>query len=228
MSTEGAYDLFLNDTIPILAGSESKFRDTHSSSYAIVTIPVAVTLDLDTAYHRLIVSEDGKRVRNDCIDRNVPNAERRFDHHPFVLGREGFTSGRHYWEVETGKRDTWKLGVVSETAKRKGNFDLSPKEGYWVLQLLNGHDLSALTDPETPLKVLPPMTVGVHLDYEEGKLSFYRVEDHGVIYTFLGKFSGELFPLFDPGIEGEELVILNKDQSDNSISLEMGPDKTGM
>ncbi|MGH0189418.1 UNVERIFIED_CONTAM: hypothetical protein FKN15_035487 [Acipenser sinensis] len=164
---------------------------------ACFSSPVAVTLDPDTAHCRLTVSEDGKRVRNDCNDKNVPNTEQRFDHYPFVLGREGFTSGRHYWEVEVGKRDDWKLGVASESAKRKGVFNLSPKEGYWVLQLMFGHDLSALTDPETPLKVLPPLKVGVHLDYEEGKLSFYRVEDRGVIYTFLGKFSGKLFPLFD-------------------------------
>ncbi|XP_058868292.1 butyrophilin subfamily 1 member A1-like [Acipenser ruthenus] len=194
---------------------------------------VAVTLDPDTAHCRLIVSEDGKRVRNDYNDKNVPNTERRFEHHLFVLGREGFTSGRRYWEVEVGKRDSWKLGVASESAKRKGVLDLSPKEGYWVLQLRFGHELSALTDPVTPLKVLPPLKVGVHLDYEEGKLSFYRVEDRGVIYTFLGKFSGKLFPFFYPGDEDEELVILNKDtknkdQSDNSVSLEMGPDKTGM
>ncbi|MGH0177118.1 UNVERIFIED_CONTAM: hypothetical protein FKN15_074152 [Acipenser sinensis] len=196
-------------------------------------VAVAVTLDPDTAHCRLTVSEDRKRVSNDCNDKNVPKTEQRFDHHPFVLGREGFTSGRRYWEVEVGKRDNWKLGVASDFAKRNGVFNLSPKEGYWVLQLMFGHDLSALTDPVTPLKVLPPLKVGVHLDYEEGKLSFYRVEDRGVIYTFLGKFSGKLFPLFFPGDEGEELVILNKDtknkdQSDNSVSLEMGPDKTGM
>ncbi|MGH0175543.1 UNVERIFIED_CONTAM: hypothetical protein FKN15_076217 [Acipenser sinensis] len=195
---------------------------------ACFSSPVAVTLDPDTAHCRLTVSEDGKRVRNDHIDKNVPDTERRFDHYPFVLGRKGFTSGRHYWEVKVGKRTNWTLGVASESAKRKGAFNLSPKEGYWVLQLHAGHDLSALTDPETPLKVLPPLKVGVHLDYEEGNLSFYRVEDHCVIYTFLGKFSGKLFLLFDPGHDGEDLVILNKDQSDNFLSLEMRPDKTEM
>ncbi|MBN3284633.1 BT1A1 protein, partial [Polyodon spathula] len=194
---------------------------------AIQRESVAVTLDPDTAHCRLTVSEDGKRVRNDFNDKTLPNPERRFDHHYIVLGREGFTSGRNYWEVEVGKRDKWKLGVASESAKRKGRVDLSPKEGYWVLQLLNGRDLNALTDPETPLELLPPMKVGVHLDYEEGKLSFYRVEDHFVIYTFLGKFSGKLFPLFNPGEEGYELVILNKqDQSDHSVSSKAEPPHT--
>ncbi|MGH0177725.1 UNVERIFIED_CONTAM: hypothetical protein FKN15_075208, partial [Acipenser sinensis] len=181
------------------------------------------TLDPDTAHRCLTVSEDEKRVRDDNNDKNVTDTEQRFDHHHFVLGREGYTSGRHYWEVEVGKRDNWKVGVASESAKRKGNFDLSPKEGYWVLQLKFGHDLSALTDPETPLKVPPPQKVGVHLDYEEGKLSFYRVEDRGVIYTFLEKFSGKLFPLFFPGHYGEELVILNKDQSEKSDSSKAEP-----
>ncbi|XP_058868220.1 butyrophilin subfamily 1 member A1-like [Acipenser ruthenus] len=204
--------------------TESKGFVLKSEWKQIQSQTVAVTLDPDTAHCHLIVSEDGKRVSNDCNEKNVPNTEWRFDFYPFVLGREGFTSGRRYWEVEVGKRDNWKLGVASESAKRKGHFDLSPKEGYWVLQLMCGHDLSALTDPETPLKVLPPLKVGVHLDYEEGRLSFYRVEDRGVIYTFLGKFSGKLFPLFYPGEEGEELVILNKqDQSEKSDSSKAEP-----
>ncbi|KAK1152929.1 butyrophilin subfamily 1 member A1-like [Acipenser oxyrinchus oxyrinchus] len=175
---------------------------------------VAVTLDPDTAHCCLTVSEDGKRVRNEMTEQDVPDNKQRFDEYYFVLGREGFTSGRHYWEVDVGDRDSWKLGVTYESAERKGHFDLNPSEGYWVIQLRSGGVLCALNVPL--LKNL--QKVGVYLDYEEGKVSFYRVEDYFHIHTFTDKFSGKLYPFFDPGTGGMDLVILStiKDGSNNS------------
>ncbi|MGH0132270.1 UNVERIFIED_CONTAM: hypothetical protein FKN15_033911 [Acipenser sinensis] len=164
---------------------------------------VAVTLDPDTAHCCLIVSEDGKRVRNEMTEQDVPDTKQRFDEYYFVLGREGFTSGRHYWEVDVGDRDSWKLGVTCESATRKGRFDLSPSEGYWVIQLRSGGGLCALN-----VSLLKnPEKVGVYLDYEEGKVSFYRVEDRFHIYTFSYEFSEKLYPFFDPGTSGMDLVI---------------------
>ncbi|MGH0128754.1 UNVERIFIED_CONTAM: hypothetical protein FKN15_044106 [Acipenser sinensis] len=167
------------------------------------TQTVAVTLDPDTAHPCLIVSKDGKCVRKETTKQNVPDTEQRFDEYYFVLGRQGFTSGRHYWEVDVGDRDSWKLGVTYESATRKGRFDLSPSEGYWVIQLRSGGGLCALN-----VSLLKnPEKVGVYLDYEGGKVSFYRVEDRFHIYTFSFEFSEKLYPFFDPGTSGMDLVI---------------------
>ncbi|XP_041090230.1 butyrophilin subfamily 1 member A1-like [Polyodon spathula] len=168
-----------------------------------------VTLNPDTANKYLIVSEDGKRARYEKIDHGVSSNNQRLDTYHFVLGREGFTSGSHYWEVEVGERGDWKLGVCSEFAQRRGHSDPCIKTGYWVIRFQNGHELSALTDPVTHLNVLHPQKVGVYLEYEGGKISFYRVEDHCAIYTFQGNFSGKLYPVFHPG-EGD-LVILPRE-----------------
>ncbi|KAK1152928.1 butyrophilin subfamily 1 member A1-like [Acipenser oxyrinchus oxyrinchus] len=163
----------------------------------------AVTLDPDTAHPCLIVSKDGKCVRKEMTKQDVPDTEQRFDEYYFVLGREGFTSGSHYWEVEVGDRDSWKLGVTNESATRKGRFDLSPSEGYWVIQLRSGGGLCALN-----VSLLKnPEKVGVYLDYEGGKVSFYRVEDRFHIYTFSYEFSEKLYPFFDPGTTRMDLVI---------------------
>ncbi|XP_041092668.1 butyrophilin subfamily 1 member A1-like [Polyodon spathula] len=124
----------------------------------------AVILDPETAHRCLIVSEDGKRVRNEMEEQNVPDNKQRFDEHQFVLGREGFTSGSHYWEVEVGDRHSWKLGVTCESAERKGRFDLNPSEGYWVIQLRSGGGLCAFN-----VSLLKnPKKVGVYLDCEAG------------------------------------------------------------
>ncbi|XP_072891530.1 butyrophilin subfamily 1 member A1-like [Hemitrygon akajei] len=66
---------------------------------------VSVTLDVETASPELEVSEDRKSVRQTETRRDLPDTGKRFTDWPCVLGSEGFTSGRHYWEVEvTGNR----------------------------------------------------------------------------------------------------------------------------
>ncbi|XP_051778268.1 butyrophilin subfamily 1 member A1-like isoform X2 [Erpetoichthys calabaricus] len=174
-----------------------------------------VTLDPETAHPILVVSADGRHVQNQHKDQNVPDTPLRFDTWYFVLGRESFTSGQHYWEVDVKERADWWLGVVSESAQRKGRVSLKPQSGYWIVRLNSG-ELTALTDPETPLRLRAiPQKVGVYLDCDEGRLSFYSVEDRWHIYTFNGGVTGKLYPLFDPGVEGEELKILQPGDETN-------------
>ncbi|XP_029111819.1 butyrophilin subfamily 1 member A1-like [Scleropages formosus] len=170
---------------------------------------VDVTLDPDTANPWLILSEDRKQVRHGVIWQDLPDNPERFKYQS-VLGKEGFSSGRRYWEVQVGDKTYWRLGVASESINRKGYFALNPSSGLWALSL-TGNEYLAFTDPSVllPLSV-KPRKVGVYVDYEEGQVSFYSVEDKSHIYTFTGyKFTEKLYPYFWLGSRNSAPLIIS-------------------
>ncbi|XP_072894612.1 E3 ubiquitin-protein ligase TRIM39-like [Hemitrygon akajei] len=176
---------------------------------------VSVTLDVETANPWLEVSEDRKSVRPTRTWRNLPDTGKRFTDQPCVLGSEGFTSGRHDWEVEVTGNRGWYLGVAAESVKRKGGVSLSPETGFWVIGwdgevLHRGCDVYG--DPTSPESGLPagpiPGRVGVYLSYESGTVSFYNAETKSHLHTFTGnKFTGKLYPFFATWDENQWLRI---------------------
>nr|XP_006630283.1 PREDICTED: E3 ubiquitin-protein ligase TRIM11-like [Lepisosteus oculatus] len=167
-----------------------------------------ITLNPVTAYPFLILSEDRKQVKRGEKLQHYRNSSQRYDVLSCVLGKEGFTSGRHYWEVAVSDNTDWKLGAVRESAPRKGLFDMSPLTGYWALWWCGSH-LRALTSPAAS-KVkysLKLKKVGVFVDYEEGQVSFYNAKTGSEIYTFTDSFSERLYPLLGTGDKEVPLVL---------------------
>ncbi|XP_036446184.1 butyrophilin subfamily 3 member A1-like [Colossoma macropomum] len=168
---------------------------------------VEVTLDLETANPDLLISDDEKRMRCGFERKEVPNYHQRFDGWWCAVGMEGFGSGRHYWEVDVGEMD-WRLGVAKESALRKGFKSLNTHTGYLTLRLERGTELKALTVPFTALPAdLIPRRLGVHLDFDQGQLSFYDAEKRSHIYTYNESFDEKLFPLFGTVEIVKDLVI---------------------
>uniref|UniRef100_A0A8C3T4X5 Zinc finger protein RFP-like n=1 Tax=Chelydra serpentina TaxID=8475 RepID=A0A8C3T4X5_CHESE len=144
-----------------------------------------VTLDPDTAHPDLVLSEDRKSVRRGDTWQRLPNNPERFDTALCVLGCEGFTLGRHCWEVEVGDGELWALGVARESVRRKGGISLSPEEGIWAVERWWWGQFRALTSPETPLPLSRvPHRIRVCLDCDRGQVTFIDAGDEAPIFTF--------------------------------------------
>ncbi|KAL8176306.1 UNVERIFIED_CONTAM: hypothetical protein K2H54_030614 [Gekko kuhli] len=98
-----------------------------------------VVFDPETAHSRLEVYKDGKYVKDTGIVSHVSESKKRFDSHIFILAKNGFSKGKHYWEVEVGEKKNWALGVASESTCRQGIIKLSPQNGYWVVKFEDGN-----------------------------------------------------------------------------------------
>uniref|UniRef100_A0AAY4A4F6 Uncharacterized protein n=1 Tax=Denticeps clupeoides TaxID=299321 RepID=A0AAY4A4F6_9TELE len=200
-------------TLPMLRGFSSLLLYCRSTQHCaalhtprtglfICLRTVDVTLDPDSAHPHLILSADGKRVSDGDTEQHLPDNPERFDCDICVLGKEGFSSGRFYFEVEVGGKAEWDLGVARESINRKGTSELNPTNGYWSVALRRGNQYSAADDPSVPLCLhREPQKVGVFVDYEEGLVSFYDVENSSHIYSFTGQsFSEKLYPYFCPSL----------------------------
>ncbi|XP_028735606.1 butyrophilin subfamily 1 member A1-like isoform X2 [Peromyscus leucopus] len=158
---------------------------------------VGVTLDENTAHPHLVVSNDSKSIYLADSRQTLPDTPERFDTWPCVLGRETFNTGRHYWEVEVAGRTDWLVGVCREDVLKKGFILMSPRNGFWVMEL-SQEEYWALKPPRVLLS-LPeaPGQIGIFLDYNLGIVSFYNTSNESHIYTFQeGPFSGPVRPLF--------------------------------
>ncbi|XP_035859590.1 nuclear factor 7, brain-like [Sander lucioperca] len=161
---------------------------------------VDVTLDPDTAHPYLILSDDGKQVNHGDVRKNLPDNPKRFFNYVLVLGKQSFSSGRFYYEVQVKGKTKWTLGVVRESINRKEEITLSPQDGYWAIWLRNDNEYKGLADPAVLLSLKSrPQKVGVFVDYEEGLVSFYDVDAAALIYSFTGcSFTEKLYPFFSP------------------------------
>ncbi|XP_026518424.1 thaicobrin-like [Terrapene carolina triunguis] len=162
-----------------------------------------VTLDPATVHPILVVSEDGKSVRRADALQDLPDTPERFDARHCVLGSEGFTSGRHYWEVEVGNGKYWAVGVARESVRRKGWISPRPEEGIWAMGI---HGSKAHCNVYrtfcTPSACLymseSAKRIGASLDYEVGQVAFLDADWKLLLFSFpQDSFNGErILPYF--------------------------------
>ncbi|NWV41558.1 A33 protein, partial [Grantiella picta] len=162
-----------------------------------------VTLDADTAHPRLEITGRGV-VKDTAVIRDVPSNEKRFDTELIVLAKEGYRTGKRFWDVDVGRRTSWALGVALESVTRKGPLTLSPENGFWVIGSADGVDYWAYTYPWTRLKVSEELQmIGILLDIPGKRVTFYDTIRGKSLYTFSIAVSRnqkrKFIPLFSTG-----------------------------
>lgn len=157
----------------------------------------SVTLDPSTAGCCLVVTEQGKRLKyiRDASPSLLKSPERFTI--PSVLGSVGFTSGRHYWEVQVGLKIDWDVGVARESVSRRQKTSLTKENGCFIIGK-RGAEYRVHSTPRVLLHLSPsPTHVGMYLDYDNGTLSFYDIDRSVHIFSFTQQtFSEKIFPYF--------------------------------
>ncbi|XP_006896315.1 PREDICTED: butyrophilin subfamily 1 member A1-like [Elephantulus edwardii] len=153
----------------------------------------SVTLDPCSAHPELAFSQENRTLTWKYISKNSDYKK------CSVLGLQGISSGRYYWEIEVnnGMEGTWTVGVCREDVARGDFFIECPERGFWAV----GQHLTEVyvcTSPEKKLALRQiPWRVGVFLDYDGEDLSFYNMIDGSYIFSFSNvSSSGTLFPYF--------------------------------
>ncbi|XP_037347019.2 nuclear factor 7, ovary-like [Pungitius pungitius] len=153
-----------------------------------------VVLDPNTAHPELLLSEDLTSVRFG-EPRELPENPERFDRYRVVWGSEGFHSGTHSWDCKVRDHKSWSLGVSQRSVQKKGKVST----GYWELCFMDGKYVAV--SPPLSNEVLPVKEklrrIRVHLDCDEGELSFCDPDTDTHIFTFTQVFADTLFPHFE-------------------------------
>ncbi|XP_077128579.1 E3 ubiquitin/ISG15 ligase TRIM25-like [Ranitomeya variabilis] len=158
-----------------------------------------ILLDVDTAHRCVKISEDLKKAIKSGEIQKKPESPGRFVNYSQVLSRCGFSSGRHYWEVEWNQIGDCAIGYSYPSIEREGRQSgIGLNDKSWCLDMCDvGYNVSH-NSVRLALRVKPTCpTLGVFLDYEAGRLSFYELCDpirH--LHTFTASFTEPLHVIF--------------------------------
>ncbi|XP_072001160.1 E3 ubiquitin/ISG15 ligase TRIM25-like [Engystomops pustulosus] len=176
--------------------------------------PVDIILDINTAYNNLLISNDLKTANWTDIKQKRPDTAERFQDYPQVMNSRGFTSGRHYWDVEIRRSAIWMVGMCYPSIDKRGDQShIGDNNKSWVLcaGFKNRTNYSVVHD-EDMISLHTQCCedrIRISLDYEAGKLSFYELCDpirH--LHTFTTTFTEPLHAVWNIG--GGHIQILGQ------------------
>ncbi|XP_044232736.1 E3 ubiquitin-protein ligase TRIM35-like [Thunnus albacares] len=148
-----------------------------------------VTLDPNSGGSSLTISEQMTRSTVAPLwQPHLDNPER--SEYRSVFGSEGFSSGKHSWDVEV--RDYWSVGVATRT-------EPFTSENIWAIELcVCANTLFEHTSGSTRTicKDSFPQRVRVQLDYDQGILSFFDLDRKTLVRTIKDTFTKPVFPFF--------------------------------
>ncbi|MCJ8742941.1 hypothetical protein PDJAM_G00088100 [Pangasius djambal] len=150
-----------------------------------------LTLDPNTAYRLLRLSEKNRVVAYSCSEQSYSDHPERFDSYSQVLCKES-VCGRCYWEVEWSGIGGVSISVSYKEIRRKGEGEecvFGRNSQSWSLGCSSSSLCFFYKNIKTELRVPSSSRIGVYVDHSAGRLSFYSVSDtmrllHRVHTTF--------------------------------------------
>ncbi|KAI5094468.1 tripartite motif-containing protein 16 [Silurus meridionalis] len=137
-----------------------------------------LTLDPNTVYYKLILSEKNKVVTRSNTKQPYSDHPERFNYRQ-VLSKES-VCGRCYWEVEWSSESNVFISVSYKDIKRKGQFNecvFGLNNQSWSLQCSSSSVYFWHNNVKSDLRVPSSSRIGVYVDHSAGTLSFYSVSD---------------------------------------------------
>ncbi|KAJ7396335.1 hypothetical protein BTVI_146117 [Pitangus sulphuratus] len=125
---------------------------------------------------------------------------------PVHVGREGFRSGKCYWELELGEEQDWVLGVLRENAGCGAG--PIPGRDSWALCRSQGELFSSGGSRRLGKLRGNGSTLGVFLDLDWERLEFYNVETTELLERLDLSTGGDPQGMFFPFVsQGEGIRI---------------------
>lgn len=174
----------------------------------LISTTAPVVFDPNTSSPCLSVSADLTAIRESSELLPIPANPERFDPCTFVLGAEGYTSGKHRWDVNVGDSPSWIVGVCKESVARKKKFTLSTNRGVWCIGLSKGM-CTIFTNERTVLEVEQrPELIRIKLNMDRGEVSFWDGENAKHLVTLKHDFQEKIFPFFGPGRHDTPMTLV--------------------
>ncbi|XP_073479376.1 E3 ubiquitin-protein ligase TRIM11-like [Aquarana catesbeiana] len=138
-----------------------------------------ILLDVNTASNDLQISDDRKAASRSDITHHRPETPERFVNYPQVISSQSFSSGRHYWDVDVGGSDFWRVGMCFARIDRKDLQAGVGRNNKSLGLIRSGNQYFVRYDNKEVLLPtnLSSNRVRIYLDYEAGRISFYDLCD---------------------------------------------------
>ncbi|XP_010177185.1 PREDICTED: fibronectin type III and SPRY domain-containing protein 2 [Mesitornis unicolor] len=180
-----------------------------SEPVVIHTTGTYFCLNEDTAHPLLAILDDGFTIACDELENpecDLPVYDNSFTRCIGILGSLIPFPGKHYWEVEVEEDTEYRIGVAFENTPRHGY--LGANNSSWCMRHIitpSRHKYEFLHSGMTPdIRItVPPRRIGILLDYENCRLSFFNADIAQHLYTFNSHFQHYVHPCFaleTPGI----------------------------
>ncbi|XP_067283951.1 E3 ubiquitin/ISG15 ligase TRIM25-like [Pseudorasbora parva] len=157
-----------------------------------------LTLDLNTAHKRLLLSEGNRVIIFTDTEEPYPDHPDRFDNVCQVLCKES-VCGRCYWEIEWSESEEVCISVSYKSINRKGRRD-ECRFGYndqsWSIFCSRFNCSFRHNNIKTDLPGVFSHRIGVYVDHSAGTLSFYSVniDTMSLIHSVQTTFTQPLYP----------------------------------